>query len=95
MPLSRKEIEYVANLSRIELSSEEMEKFASQLSSILDYINKLKELDVQNQAPMTHVFDIKNVMRKDSVKNSISSEQALQSAPAKDKKYFKAPKIVD
>lgn len=95
MSLSKKDVEYVANLSRLNLSEEELERFSGQLSNILDYINKLKELNVSETQPMSHVLDLKNVLRKDEVRPSLSNEEVLKSAPSQDRGHFKVPKVVE
>lgn len=95
MSISKKEVEYVANLCRIKLDDSELNKFADQLSKILDYINKLKELDTKDVQPMAHVLDIKNILRKDVARASLKSEDALNCAPQKERNHFKVPKVVE
>ncbi len=92
--IDSKNIEYVAKLARIELTLKEIEKITPQLSKILDYINKLNELDTEKVVPTTHVVDLKNVLRKDEVKKSLDRKKALQNTPDKEDGCFKVPKII-
>jgi len=88
-------IKYVANLSRIKLKPKEEDLFAKQLSSILDYMDKLNKLDTKNAEPMSHAVSMGNVFRKDVVKDSVSPEEALKNAPDKKGHFFKVPRIIE
>ena len=88
------DIDYIANLARLELSAEEKKDFARQLAGILDYINKLNELDVAQVKPTSHVLPLKNITRQDMVKSSLKPEEALKNAPAKEENFFKVPKVI-
>jgi len=85
----------VAQLARLELSRDELTRFSTQLSSILGYIEKLNELDVDNVEPLAHCLAVKNVFRQDVVKPSLGVEKTLANAPASDEEFFKVPKILD
>ncbi len=89
------DIKYVANLARIELSPEEEITLGGQLGNILAYIEKLKELDVQNIEPMAHAVQLTNVVRSDEVGQSLSPAEVLQNAPVKTNDLFIVPKIVE
>ena len=95
MKLDKETVERVAHLARLELDEEEKEKFAEQLSDILDHAEKLNELDTSNVEPMAHVLSINNVLREDEVQESLDREEALANAPDKEKGMFKVPQIVD
>ena len=94
LPLTREEVEHVAMLARLELSREETENYTNQLDSILEYVDKLNELDVENVEPTAHVLPINNVFREDKVWEGISRDVALDNAPDKEDGQFKVPKIV-
>jgi len=94
MKLGKNEVEYVANLARLELKEEEIEKFAKQLSDILFYIDKLNEIDTSKVEPMAHAVNITNAFREDKVEKVWIKEQTLANAPDKDDDYFKVPKII-
>ena len=76
------DVKYVAHLARIALTPEEEQKIGAQLSSVLGYIEKLKEVDVTGVEPTAHAFPLVNVTRPDEVKPSLSNEEALRNAPA-------------
>jgi aspartyl-tRNA(Asn)/glutamyl-tRNA(Gln) amidotransferase subunit C len=95
MPVSREDVEYVAKLARIELTEDERDTLTSQLSSILDHIEKLNELDIAGVEPTFHVLDVTNVFREDEVRPSLPTEETLKNAPARDGDFFKVPKILE
>lgn len=95
MKITKKDVEHVAKLARLRLTEEEKEKFGKQLSDILEYVEKLNELDTARVEPISHVVPLKNVMREDDVKPSLPVEEALANAPAREGKYFKVPKIIE
>ena len=95
MKISKEEIEHIAVLARLSLSEEEKELFGSQLSSILDYMEKLNELDTKGIEPTSHVLTLSNVMRDDIPMPSIPKEDALMNAPDHTEKFFRVPKIIE
>ena len=88
-----KDVEHVAKLARLALSQEEMEKFAPQLNSILEYVNELNEVDTTGVTPMAHSIKISNVMREDEVKQDFTREEMLKNAPEEEDGFFRVPKI--
>lgn len=92
--ISKKEVEHVAWLARLELSEEEKELYTQQFNDILDYFQKLNELDTEGVPPTLHVFELVNVFRKDDVKLSLPPEEALANAPKKKGRFFEAPRIL-
>jgi len=98
MKITRKEVEYVAHLARLELTPEEAEQFTGQLGQILEYFDKLKELDTSSIEPTSHAIPAlrgANAFREDQVKPSYDQETALQNAPAKADGFFRVPKIIE
>ncbi len=93
--ITKKDVEYVANLSRLELNDADMENFAPNLQEILSYIDKLNELDTADVEPMAHVLPLKNVKRADEIKPSLSNEAALQSAPETSADFFLVPPVIE
>jgi len=89
------DVKYVAHLARLSLSPDEEQKIGAQLSNILGYIGKLKEVDVTGVEPTAHAFPLVNVTRPDEVCPSISHEEALRNAPAQANGLFMVPKIVE
>lgn len=88
-------IEHVAMLSRLELSEREKELFSRQIGSIIEYINKLNELDTADVDPTAHVLPLKNVFRDDAPGPSLPKEGALQNAPDRTKDFYRVPKIIE
>lgn len=95
MAVTKRDVEKVAKLARLQFSEEEKEKLVAQLNRILKYMEKLNELDTTDVEPTTHVVPLKNVFRQDVVKPSLPREKALANAPAKEDGFFKVPKVID
>jgi len=93
--IAREQIEHIALLARLALSEEEKETFGSQLSSILDYMEKLNELDTKDIEPTSHVLSLQNVMRDDVVQPSLPREEALANAPSRTEKFYRVPRIIE
>ena len=89
------DVKYVAHLARLHLTPGEEKKFGAQLGQVLDYVEKLKELDVSNVEPTAHAIPLVNVTRPDQVRPSIPHEAALRNAPAQANGLFMVPKIVE
>jgi aspartyl-tRNA(Asn)/glutamyl-tRNA(Gln) amidotransferase subunit C len=89
------EIGHVALLARLKLSDDEKELFSRQVGGILDYINKLDELDIKDIEPTAHVLPVKNVFREDKSRPSLPRENALQNAPESDENFYRVPKIIE
>mgnify|MGYP004462056987 FL=1 len=93
--ISDETIEYVGILAKLELSDEEKEAAKKDMASMLDYIDKLGELDTTGVEPMSHVFPVNNVMREDVVTNGDGSEATLANAPECNESGFIVPKTVE
>lgn len=93
--ISDETIEYVGILAKLELSAEEKEAAKKDMGRMLDYIDKLNELDTSSVEPMSHIFPINNVFREDEVINGDDREQILENAPEKKDGAFKVPKTVE
>lgn len=94
MSVTRKEVEYIAELARLKFSEDELESLTSDMNRILDYMDKLNELDTESVKPLSHPLDIENVFREDKVGESISTEEALKNSSSKSDKYFTVPKVI-
>ncbi len=93
--ISDETIEYVGILAKLELSEEEKEQAKADIGRMLDYIDKLNELDTSGVEPLSHVFPVHNVFREDVVTNGDESEKMLANAPEKKDGSFKVPKTVE
>jgi aspartyl-tRNA(Asn)/glutamyl-tRNA(Gln) amidotransferase subunit C len=89
------DIDYVANLARLELTDSEKAEFGGQLDQVLDYVEKLKEIDVTGVEPMAHPFPLVNVMRPDERRPSLPHDEAMANAPQAVNGLFQVPKIVE
>lgn len=88
-------IDYVGILAKLELSEEEKEQAKKDMGSMLDYIDKLNELDTADVEPMSHVFPVQNVFREDVVVNGDDRENILQNAPGSKDGMFRVPRTVE
>jgi aspartyl-tRNA(Asn)/glutamyl-tRNA(Gln) amidotransferase subunit C len=79
--LDRDQVLHVARLARLELSEEEVGRMASELSHVLDHIEKIGELDLDGVPPTSHVIDVVNALREDDPEPSLPAEVALAAAP--------------
>ncbi len=95
MKISKDDVRYIANLARLRFDEDEIERFASQLSKILDYMEKLNELHTEDIEPTSHVIPLKNVMRDDIERVSLSNEEVLLNAPDKKGNFFRVPRIIE
>ncbi|HZT22505.1 MAG TPA: Asp-tRNA(Asn)/Glu-tRNA(Gln) amidotransferase subunit GatC [Verrucomicrobiae bacterium] len=89
------DIQYIARLARLELTPDEEKKMSAQLGRILDYIEKLRTVDVSEIEPTAHAVPLVNVTRPDVVCPSLPREEALRNAPVQVNGLFMVPKIVE
>ncbi|MDZ7796645.1 MAG: Asp-tRNA(Asn)/Glu-tRNA(Gln) amidotransferase subunit GatC [Candidatus Marinimicrobia bacterium] len=94
MPISREEVKHIASSARLKLSDEEITLYSGQLSDIITYVDKLKELNVDDVKTMSHVLDMVNVMREDKGLPSLSREEVMKNAPSQDGENFKVPRVI-
>ncbi len=94
MALTIKEVEHVALLARLSLSDEEKALFSRQLSSILEYVDQLNELETDDVEPLTHILPVFNVFREDVVRPGSVREEILSNAPLLEENQYKVPKIM-
>lgn len=85
-------IEYVAILAKLELSEEERERAKGDMGKMLDYIDKMGELDTSGVEPLSHVFGIQNVFREDVETNGDRREDILRNAPEEKEGMFVVPR---
>ena len=95
MALTRQEVLKVAALGRIRMTDAEVERFASQLSAILGYVDKLRELDTEGVEPLAHALPIHNVLRKDDPRPGLATDEALAGAPESAGEFFRVPRVLD
>lgn len=93
--ISNETIDKIAHLARLEFENEAKEQISKDMNRMLDFVDKLNELNTDSVEPLIYMSREVNVMRDDEVKNDISQKEALKNAPKKDSDYFKVPKVVD
>src|SRR4030042_2700377 len=97
--ISREQSEHIAKLARMELTEKEKEKFSTELSSILDYIDKLNQVETKAIEPISQITGLENIVREDAPRKedtrSNIRDKFIKAAPAKKDNYFKVPKILE
>jgi len=96
--IDKEQVEHIAKLARINLTEKEKEKFSAELSSILDYIDKLNQADISSVESISQVTGLNNIVRDDIEIKKVNTEirkEILKGAPEKKDNYFKAPKILE
>ncbi|MBR6298954.1 MAG: Asp-tRNA(Asn)/Glu-tRNA(Gln) amidotransferase subunit GatC [Candidatus Gastranaerophilales bacterium] len=91
--ITKKDVEHVAKLARLELTEEEKEKFTHQLGDVLAHVEKMNEVDTSNVEPMNHPIDFVNVTREDVKIYDSTREELMSNAPDVEGEFFKVPKI--
>ena len=94
MKITENEVQYVAGLSRLSLSSKEVTVYAGQLEQILEFIDTLNELDVTDVQPTSTILDIKNVQRADLKDKNLTTEEIMKNAPLREDDFFVVPQII-
>jgi len=93
--LDRATVLRVARLSRLRLAESEIDDYLQKLSTILEYVEQLKEVATDDVEPMAHAVELSNVFRDDVVVSSLPRELALSNAPKTDGRFFLVPQIID
>jgi len=93
--ISPEHVRHIAKLARLKLSDSEALLYQKDLNSILEYVETLRELDAENVRPMSHVIPMKNIWREDKPGKAGKPEEILANAPAREKDFFKVPKIIE
>jgi len=87
-------IDNLSNLARLEFNADEKEEIKKDLRRMIEFVEKLGELDTSGVEPLLHMSPAINVLREDRLQGSLSREEALANAPATDGTYFKVPKVI-
>jgi len=105
MKVTEKDVAYVADLANLELTDQERQRMLKDLNSILDYIDRLNELDTANVPPMAQIAgsaensnavgDQVNGLREDTLVPCLPHAEAMKNAPATDGEFFKVPKVIE
>ena len=93
--MSSIDLKHIARLSRLHLTEDELRFFETQVSQILQFVDKLKEVNVEGVEPTSHPLSLSNVFRADEVKPSIAIEEFLKASPRAKGRFFEVPKIIE
>jgi aspartyl-tRNA(Asn)/glutamyl-tRNA(Gln) amidotransferase subunit C len=93
MPLTHDEVKHIAELAHLQLEEQELEKYRQQLTSILDYADRLRRVDTSSISPTTTVLPLRSILREDRVANSLDQKDALANAPEQDRRMFRIPPV--
>ncbi|GAB4239211.1 MAG: Asp-tRNA(Asn)/Glu-tRNA(Gln) amidotransferase subunit GatC [Ekhidna sp.] len=94
MEITDEIIKKTAYLARIEIQERELELLKSDLQKMINWVDKLQEVDTEGVEPLTHMTTEINRFREDTSANTISREQGLKNAPKHDATYFRVPKVI-
>lgn len=92
--ITPEQVRRVALLARLRLSDAELERFGGQVESILGYVAKIAQANVEGVAPMAHAAGLSNVLREDIARPGLSPEDVLRNAPDTDGPFFKVPRVI-
>lgn len=95
MALTQQEVQHIAELARLTLSHEELETYREQLSAILEYVDRLKQLDTEGVQPTTSVLNLPAALREDKPQAGFTPDQALRNAPRQQSDQFKVPPVME
>lgn len=94
-PLTPDDVRKVARLARLKLTDEEVDLYTRQLAQVLQYVERLAEVETSHVEPMAHAIELENVFRPDEPTPSLPREAALANAPHTDGRYFLVPAILE
>jgi aspartyl-tRNA(Asn)/glutamyl-tRNA(Gln) amidotransferase subunit C len=95
MKIDRQLLDKIAHLARLEFDEKDAEKMMQDMTAIVDWVEKLKEVDTEGVEPLTTMSHEVNVMREDEVKDHLPHDEVLKNAPKKDSDYFRVPKVLE
>ena len=94
MKVDKELIDKIANLAKLEFDNQSIEKIKNDLEKILNFVDKLNEIETKNIEPLIYINEEVNNLRDDDIQPSIHQEDALKNAPHKDSDYFKIPTVL-
>lgn len=95
MKISEETVDHIAHLARLEFEGEKKETIKEDLERILEFIDKLKQVETDNVEPLIYMTSEVNRLREDESKVTLSQEEVLKNAPKKDSDYFRIPKVLE
>ena len=95
MNIDKETLHKIAHLSRLEIQPQDEEKLLREMSAIVSFVEKLKEVDTEGVEPLTTMSHEVNSLREDEVKPHLPHKEALKNAPQSDGDYFRVPKVIE
>jgi aspartyl-tRNA(Asn)/glutamyl-tRNA(Gln) amidotransferase subunit C len=95
MKISREEVLHIARLARVALTEDEIDRYADQLSNLLDHFEVLQQVDTTGVPPTAQSIDIRSVMREDRVRPSLPPEEVLANAPRPEEDSFRVKPVLE
>lgn len=95
MKINRDVLDKIAHLARLEFDEKDAEKMMEDMTAIVNWVEKLNEVDTEGVEPLTTMSHEINSLREDEVKPHLDHEEALKNAPKKDSDYFRVPKVLE
>ncbi|HRW97861.1 MAG TPA: Asp-tRNA(Asn)/Glu-tRNA(Gln) amidotransferase subunit GatC [Cyclobacteriaceae bacterium] len=95
MKIDRATLEKIAHLARLELDEKEVPKLLEDMSRMISFVEKLKEVDTAGVEPLTTMSHEINAVREDKIKNQLSTDDVLKNAPDQEGSYFRVPKVIE
>ena len=92
--ISKEEVKKIAGLAKLSINEDEIELYTDQMNQILDYVSQLYEVDTDNVEPLSHVLDVVNKTRTDTVKPSVPRDTVLKNAAQTDDEFILVPEII-
>ena len=95
MKIDRALLDKIAHLARLEFDEKDADKMMQDMTAIVEWVEKLKEVNTEGAEPLTTMSHEINVMREDEVREHLPHEEALRNAPGKDDQFFRVPKVLE
>lgn len=95
MKITKKEVEYVANLARLNVTEQEADELCANMADIISFADTLGEIDTQGIEPTNHAIRVENVLREDVVEKSYDREEMIKNAPMKQAGCYAVPRVVE
>lgn len=93
--IDKESVKHVEDLAELNLTESEREELTDDLAGILDYVDKLQELDTEDVEPLRHILEVQNVLREDEKKSNLPQDEVFKNAPAKKGNFFQVPPVID
>ena len=95
LPLTPEQVQHIARLARVGLSDSDVQQFSAELSEILDYFERLRQVDTEDVPPTAHTLEMHNVMRADETAPPLDKEEVLANAPLREGDHFRVRAILE